>query len=174
MELRPEFLLPAIAKSLRDVVRPAVDPDNGVAQEQLNLAIGFLNVLAERLPLFFAFDVDELRRHLELGEALAGLLGAEYHRNTAMAEATQLLGSSGSDPAAIVATSRKLRQLTAHMIEIGHARAEPLLSAAISRTMNAFAKVQLDSERAWVMPMGFETGSDPIPDIASQLAEAVS
>lgn len=173
MELRPEFLLPAIAKTLRDVVQPAVDVTNGVAQEQLKLAIGFIDVLANQLPLFFAFDVDELRRHLDLADALADLLGAEYRQNAVMAEARQLLGASASDPAAIVIACRALRRVTALMIEQGHDRCDPSLSLAISCTANAFAKVQLNRERAWVLPMGFESGADPIPDIKGQLAPTV-
>ena len=170
MELRPEFLLPAMAKTLRDVVLPALDPAQQVAQEQLNLAIGFLDILALRLPLTFAFDLDETRRHLALAKALAGLTGMDG--DGAIATADAVLEASPADPAALLAACRALRSATCAIIEAGHARGEPALSASISKVVNTFAEVQLMRERAWVAPMGFENGADPIPTIEAQLAVA--
>ena len=169
MELRPEFLLPAVAKTLRDVVLPAVDPENQVAQEQLNLAIGFLGILADRLPLFFAFDTDELTRHLDLAEQLVALLGGDGDHGAEIAIAHDVLNAAASDPAAILTATRHMRRAATLMIEAGHARGQQTLSNEISRTMNAFAKVQLARERAWVMPMGFENGAEPVEDITRQL-----
>jgi len=170
MELRPEFLLPAMAKTLRDVVLPALDPAQQVAAEQLNLAIGFLDILALRLPLTFAFDLDETRRHLALAETLASLTGRDD--DGAIGNAHALLAASPADPAALLDACRALRHATCAMIEAGHARGQPSLSAAISQAVNAFAQVQLMRERAWVAPMGFENGADPIPTIEAQLAGA--
>lgn len=48
IELRPEYLLPVIAKTLQDVVLPVLDNHQQVAQEQLKLAIGFLTIMAQR------------------------------------------------------------------------------------------------------------------------------
>src|SRR3546814_10947592 len=72
MELRPEFLMPIIAKTLRDVVLPALDENQQVAAAQLKLPIGFLDLLGLRAPLQSMFDEAEHRRPA----ALAGLLRA--------------------------------------------------------------------------------------------------
>src|SRR3546814_10299091 len=74
MELRPEFLMPIIAKTLRDVVLPALDENQQVAAEQLKLAIGFLDIMGLRAPLQSKFDEDEHRRHAALAGELRALI----------------------------------------------------------------------------------------------------
>lgn len=169
MELRPEYLLPVIAKALQDVVLPVLDEHQQVAQEQLKLAIGFLNLMAQNGPLQFAFDVDELRRltvhATALGEAVGGSAAS-----TATIAAGQAAGDgAGIDPSEIVAATRQLRIGVSAMIEQGHARGDKALDATISGLVNEFSRVQLCRERAWVLPMGFENGQDAVPSIASQL-----
>ena len=51
MELRPSLQVKIVLKALTDVVLPAVDPNNKLAQEQARLCIGTLQIMASRLPL---------------------------------------------------------------------------------------------------------------------------
>jgi hypothetical protein len=169
MELRPEYLLPVIAKTLQDVVLPVLDEHQQVAQEQLKLAIGFLNILAENGPMQFAFDVDELRRMTDHAKALSEAVGGSGARQAAIAAAQSARDAVGIDPAEIVAATRQLRLGVTDMIEKGHAKGDEALDATISSLVNDFSRTQLDRERAWVLPMGFENGQDAVPSIASQL-----
>lgn len=169
MELRPEYLLPVIAKTLQDVVLPVLDEHQQVAQEQLKLAIGFLNIMAQNGPMQFAFDVDELRRLTTLAKALIDAVGGSAASTAAIAAAKAAGEGTGVAPAEIVAATRQLRIGVSELIEQGHARGDKALDATISGLVNAFSRVQLDRERAWVLPMGFENGQDAVPSIASQL-----
>jgi hypothetical protein len=173
MELRPEYLLPVIAKTLQDVVLPVLDEHQQVAQEQLKLAIGFLNLLAQNGPMQFAFDVDELRR---VDGSLAGGASADgsTQGNGMVGQAAQQAsGAVGIDPAEIVAVTQQLRLGVTDMIEQGHAKGDRALDAAISSLVNQFSHTQLNRDRAWVLPMGFENGQDAVPAIAMQLGLAV-
>lgn len=169
MELRPEYLLPVIAKSLQDVVLPVLDEHQQVAQEQLKLAIGFLNIMAQNGPLQFAFDVDELRRLTAHAKALGEAVGGSAASTASIAAAQAASDAAGIDPAEIVAVTRQLRLGVSDLIEQGHARGDKTLDATISGLVNDFSRVQLDRDRAWVLPMGFENGQDAVPSIASQL-----
>ena len=171
MELRPEFLLPAISKTLKDVILPALDETHQVAQEQLKLAIGFLDIMASQRHLLFAFDLDELARHAALAGELAGLLGKTADHADLLAQAAQISASSAGDPDVIVALTRALRGAVVAMIEDGYGRGDAALAAEIHSKMNAFARVQLLRERAWALPMGFENTPDAVPAIAEQLGK---
>ncbi|WP_421838744.1 hypothetical protein [Novosphingobium sp.] len=171
MELRPEYLLPVIAKTLEDVILPVLDENQQVAQEQLKLAIGFLRIMAQNGPIQFAFDLDELRRMTALAKALSEAIGGSAASAAAIAAAEAADKAAGIDPADIVAATRQLRIGVSQMIEQGHACGDKALDAAISGLVNAFSRVQLERERAWVLPMGFENGQDAVPTIASQLAK---
>jgi hypothetical protein len=173
MELRPEYLLPVIAKTLQDVVLPVLDEHQQVAQEQLKLAIGFLNLLAQNGPMQFAFDVDELRRLTDHAVTLSGAVGGSAASKAAIDAAQQASGAVGIDPAEIVAVTQQLRLGVTDMIEQGHAKGDRALDAAISSLVNQFSHTQLNRDRAWVLPMGFENGQDAVPAIAMQLGLAV-
>ena len=70
MELRPAFQIPALIKSLTDVVLPAVDPANKLAQEQGQLIVGMLALIAQRLPLQYRYDRHELDSFIALADAV--------------------------------------------------------------------------------------------------------
>jgi hypothetical protein len=169
MELRPEYLLPVIAKALQDVVLPVLDEHQQVAQEQLKLAIGFLNILAQNGPMQFAFDVDELCRLTEHAKALCEAVDGTPASRSAIVAAQEARDAVGIDPAGIVAATRQLRLGVSELIERGHAKGDKALDATIFGLVNEFSQVQLNRDRAWVLPMGFENGQDAVPSIASQL-----
>ena len=50
MDLRPSLQVQTVIKAMTDVVLPAVDPNNKLAQEQARLVIGMLHLVAQRQP----------------------------------------------------------------------------------------------------------------------------
>src|ERR1700756_539308 len=70
MQMRPAVQIKSMVKAMTDVVLPAIDPANKLAQEQARLVIGMLGLMAQQLPLQFRFDCDELARLLQLAAAL--------------------------------------------------------------------------------------------------------
>ena len=70
MQMRPEIQIQSILKAMIDVVLPAVDPKNPLAQEQARLVMGMLTVMAGQLPRQYRFDCDELSRLLKLSQRM--------------------------------------------------------------------------------------------------------
>src|ERR1700745_8830 len=70
MDLRPALQIQTVIKAMTDVVLPAVDADKKLAQEQARLVIGMLNIVAQRQPLMYRYDRDELSRFLALADTL--------------------------------------------------------------------------------------------------------
>lgn len=169
MELRAEFLIPAISKTLKDVVLPALDDEHQVAQEQINLAIGFLNILAQQQPIQHAYDLDELNRHQLFASDLCTLLGLESTYGGIISRAKEISAEPGQAPETIVATTRQLRGAITAMMAQGHDRGDANLSKNLSGKINIFAHEQLARERAMTAPMGFETGAQAVPAIEEQL-----
>lgn len=163
MELRPEFLMPIIAKTLRDVVLPALDENQQVAAEQLKLAIGFLDIMGLREPLQSKFDEDEHRRHAALAGELRALIS-----EAKVSLPTSAFAEPG-DEASLVTRTRSLRREIAILIEAGHTSGIGSLSQAVHDRVLAFAGVQLKRERAWVEPMGFEGGAAKLTPVEEQL-----
>lgn len=75
--------LASIVRSLADVVLPALPREAGLAQEQLHLAIGHLQIMRGQMDLVPAFEAEELLDARSLGSAL--LASGEAGRRTVAA-----------------------------------------------------------------------------------------
>ena len=162
MELRPEFVLPMISRILRDTVLPAVDEKHEVAQEQLKLAIGFLDVVIGQLPVIAAFDKDELDRHVSLAGNLCALAANE-------SSAALRSALDGAKDGALPDATRALRTAIAGFVDAVHRSGNGDASRAVHRIMLDFAGTQFLRERALAAAMGFESGAEPVPSIREQL-----
>jgi hypothetical protein len=172
MQLRPEFEIATMIRAMKDVVIPAVDPDNRLAVEQSQLVLGMLALLARQLPVQFRFDRDELARLAASAQRLERLCAAEptlAERARALASlataAGERLARSAVDPSELVSASRDLRaEIGALASEAGDvAGAEP--AAAIEREVLELSREQLLRDRAYLAPQGFEPGLPAIEDL---------
>ncbi len=174
MQLRTDLALHAALRSLQQVVLPAVDPENGPAQEQLQVAIGLLALLAARLPLEFTFDCDELERLacfaaelLELSpDSAAGVQMAQ-----ALAQGQRVLASARVSPADLQAEVKGLREMTGRFISEAYAAADDVRRDALSALVLAHQNEQLTRERAWLLPQGWEPEPEALPALEALLAE---
>lgn len=172
MELRPSFQLPALIKSLTDVVLPAVDPANKLAQEQGQLVVAMLHLMAQRLPLQYRYDCHELQQFLgladslathgaalpELGEALAVLAtSAEAGRD--------VLSRAGVAPAELEAINLALRASVGATISASATAADGPATKAINAAVMAHAQEMLLRERAWLVMQGWEGPNSGLPAV---------
>ncbi|WP_374414029.1 hypothetical protein [Novosphingobium colocasiae] len=142
-----ELQLAAATKALREVVAPAIDPANGVALEQLHLAMATVDFVRTRLPLRRRRVVRELENAHALAMQVAAAGGGTL---AALADEAQALLDSGADDAAMDAL--RLRILDAAEQAVA---ADPG-NKDLSRAVLAVAQHQTDLARAWFAPMGFE------------------
>jgi hypothetical protein len=177
MQMRPQIQIKSVIKALTDVVLPAVDPDNKLAQEQARLAIGLLSLMSQQLPMQFAFDRDELERLLatsgQLASTVAGGAGtqaalSELERVTQAAAAT--LEGARTSPDALQQAVRDLRAATGALItqtwQDGDAACRPQVQSLVL----SMAREQLLRDRSMLLMQGWEPDPKAVPALDSLLA----
>ncbi|MFT3792286.1 MAG: hypothetical protein QM741_14715 [Rudaea sp.] len=176
MQLRPDIQIRSMLKALTEVVLPAVDPGNPLAQEQTRLCIGMLSLMATQLPLQFRFDKDELARLVDLGQRLGATPGADTHARQALAAdidgANDVLARAGAEPGELVDAIRALRASTGAVVSQSCAEAKPDEIREIERAVLDASGAQLLRDRAWVLPQGWEADPKALPPIESLIGAA--
>jgi hypothetical protein len=173
MQMRPEIQIQSILKAMNDVVLPAVDPKNPLAQEQARLCMGMLSVMAAQLPRQFKFDCDELGRLLDLSKTLESLSSAKELAPKAL-NTLQKSASHGKDvqerakanPSEVLDAVRGLRAATSEVIQEAFSNdATGIQTADIQRTILDVSKEQILRDRAWVIGQGWESDPKSVPPI---------
>jgi hypothetical protein len=168
MQLRAEYLLQAVSHCLSQIVAPAIENSNGVAQEQIAIAIGLLDFMAARLPDQFDFDCNELAGLIDLAEGLTRLGPQDGEAQNAIAQAKDVLARAKAGPSEIAATSRTMREGIRAAIDTLYAR-DGATRDALQKEVLTQGKRALTVERAWLSPLGFERGAQPLPPLETLL-----
>ncbi|MCC2655340.1 MAG: hypothetical protein K0Q76_448 [Panacagrimonas sp.] len=177
MQTRPDLQIKSILKAMTDVVLPAVDPDNKLAQEQARLCMGLLGLMARQLPLQFRFDCDELARlsaySAEL-QRIAGDGGAQTRAaitslEKTAAEASALLERAKAAPVEIEMAVRSMREATGSVISSVFRDGDAAAQDRVQKATLAMSKEQLLRERAWVITQGWEPDPKSVPPIEELL-----
>ena len=153
--------LKTLMRAMSEVVIPAIDDDNSLAQEQGRLVLGHLNAL--------------LQHHA--GEA--ELVDRDTQATRALAHALLDAGRGGG--ATEAARETLLAALKDDGDELGHAieglvlaigvDGEASLHTASTRLVMAHAAAQNFAGRAWFKPMGFDGAPDTLPEPTELLQE---
>lgn len=163
MQLRAPIAIKAALKSLTQVIAPAIDPDNKLAQEQFGLIVGLLTLIGDRLPLEFHYDVDELRRLTRLGHDLQ-----EIAVSAALAEPVtggeDVLARAAASPDELIAAIAALRSAIGQTAQQLSARSDPVSQRGV-RAILANASEQQLRERSWLLLQGWETNPASVPAI---------
>ncbi len=145
----------SIIRALTEVVLPHLPPEASLAQEQVHLSIGHLQILKAQFDAIPAFEREELDDARALGLALAD----------AMAGGEQTVAAAGGLRAAVSATETSDVRGQAGAIN----KAVDALVRAVSRDGTSNAKVNLSGiilaferarvmkDRRWFLPFGFDT-----------------
>ncbi|WP_293395884.1 hypothetical protein [Nevskia sp.] len=178
MELRPSFQIPALIKSLTDVVLPAVDPANKLAQEQGQLVVAMLHLMAQRLPLQYHYDCHELKQFLGLADSLAAHgaalpeLGESLAALATDVEAGRaVLSRAGVAPAELEATNLALRTSVGAAISASAMAADGPDTKAINAAVMAHAQEMLLRERAWLAMQGWEGPNAGLPAVETLIGD---
>lgn len=179
MLLRPQIQIQSMIKALQDVVIPALDPDNKLAQEQIGLIVGTLNLMAQQEPHQFAFDLDELQRLIDLAAELKSAAGsvdsltsplAELDR--AMAGGSATIEAAQAGPQDLRDSIRALRAATGTLITQVYEHADSTIIDKIQAATLHNCGEQLLRDRALLKPQGWEPVPDAVPDISELLKRA--
>lgn len=159
-----DLQLQVVLKALREVVMPAVDPANGVALEQLHLAIVTLDLVRSRLPLRHA----RIRQELRNARALAGEVSAAGGGGglaEAILEAETLLLDPEANEATLDATRLRILSAVEDAVAVSNG------DRAIARAVIAATRPQTDLARAWCLPAGFDVDPQDLPALDSLLSQ---
>jgi hypothetical protein len=166
MQMRPEIQIKSVLKAMTDVVLPALDPANQLAQEQIRLCMGLLDLLSRQMPLQFRFDCDELARLQAMGEQLLPLADSQAvdaRTLEALGEAVRVSGDvlarAKADPAEVVEAVRTLRAATGAVVQQACAAGMPSDTRRLERIVLDSSREQLLRDRTWLLAQGWE--SDP-------------
>lgn len=175
MQLRADIQLQTAIRALTEVVAPALDSNNAMAVEQLQIVIGMLHLVAAQLPLQARYDRDELARLLELGLALVAAVDRVAHApvitslTAAGTTGETVLSHRASNIADILAVIRELRTHTGALISAIFCDGNDTERERVMALVLAHADAQLLRERAWVATMGWESQPESVPSIIDLL-----
>ena len=169
MTPNPSIRLGSVIQTLEHVVFPAVDGGNSLAQEQCGVVLAQLRMLLGHLPLIGGYHA--LCRD-GIVAAVAALPEAEGGPRTreasAMLDAAVSAASALADPAsAYHAVGFRLEALQ----RAAAADGEPGYRKALDRAVFAFARAQVQRERAWFRDAGFDPDAVSLPAVQTMIAD---
>lgn len=145
--------LASVIRALTEVVLPHLPPEASLAQEQVQLAVGHLQILRAQLDSLPGYERDELVDGRALGEALAGCSGGAQTSaaSTAVVTAANARGDDGR--ALLKGVNQAIEALVRAVAADGDAATRTQLSATILKHEHARAQ----KDRQWFAPFGFDT-----------------
>lgn len=160
MQPDPDLQLQVVIKALRDVVLPAVDTNNVIATEQLQLSLATLEMVRSRLPMLH----EAARKELADAVNLARSMGHEETIAGVITSAEALLSDSAGTTRAIdTLRVRLLDEVSKSLSSVTDRERRKDLA----RSIIAASKSQCDLARAWSLPGGFERDPQEIPGLAA-------
>jgi hypothetical protein len=181
MDLRPELQIKTAIKAMTDVVLPAVDPHNKLAQEQSRLIIGMLGLALRHLPLMYRYEQDELSRFLALADQLrkeaagnAAIAGEGDALAASIARAADVLERARAEPSELTAANLALRQSIGALVSALGRDADPVRFKRVSAAVTQHAQGQLLRERSMLLGQGWEGDPKSIAPIEELIGGAGS
>lgn len=143
----------SVIRALTEVVLPHLPPEASLAQEQVQLAVGHLQILRAQIDALPGYERDELADGRALGRALEVCSGGPETTAAiaALAAETKALGEDGR--ALLKAINQAIETLVRSVAIDGHAVSRQRLSATILE----HEQIRARKDREWYAPFGFDT-----------------
>jgi hypothetical protein len=145
--------LASVIRALTEVVLPHLPPEASLAQEQVQLAVGHLQILRAQIDALPGYEREELVDGRALGEALAVCSGGPQTAAATAAVVTATKATGNDSRALLKAINQAIEVLVRSVAVDGDAQTRSHLSATILK--NEHARAQKD--RQWYAPFGFDT-----------------
>jgi hypothetical protein len=165
-----EVRLQSIVHGLRDVIFPAIDPDEALAVEQSGLILTQLTMLLKQLPYadrYYRLCRDDARA--AAASIIEGATGGPQSVAAAAALSALLSADEADDPhAGYLSLAGGISRLTKALAQDG----DPEWRARADAAILAFSCRQNRRERVWFKDVGFDPDPAEIPDLAELCAGA--
>lgn len=150
--------LASIIRALTEVVLPHLPEDASLAQEQVHLSVGHLQILRAQFDATPAFEREELDDNKALAAALvATIKGGADTRAAIAALADAAAASSASD---VRGELRALNAAIEKLVKAVSADGAADAKAILSSTILAHERARVLKDRRWFLPFGFDTMED--------------
>ena len=162
-----EVRLVSVLHGLRDVIIPAIKPDEALAVEQSGLILAQLSMLVSQLPYadrYHRLCADDARATAAL--IVRDPAGGPASTAAAQALAALLPGEDADPHADYLALAEGISALTTAALEDGEAS----WRARLDSTVLAFVCRQNRRERVWFKSAGFDPDPGELPDLATLCA----
>jgi hypothetical protein len=168
----------ASIKALDNVVRPALDPNDPLANEQLHLVSGFLKFLRTRLPHWQSrnhFELEHYRTMAEdvLGDARTACPDLSVRLEQAISRAKSVALREGAAASEIQSNVADLSMTISELARMV-ADSDPDLRARVESTITVRSKRWIDMQRSWFLPQGFDLHPDEVPSLDAILGSTAS
>ena len=160
-----ELQLAVTIKALRDVVLPAVDPANGAAVEQAQLALATLGMISAHLPYREKLANTELANALAMADSMSDAGATSPGFKAAQETARKRAG----DPATDHGDMETARLALLEEMERLLASAPGEHFATWSHACLAAMQPQLDLQRRWTAGAGFDPDAAALPALDDML-----
>ncbi|MDB5577853.1 MAG: hypothetical protein JWR80_3029 [Bradyrhizobium sp.] len=149
----------SVVRALTDVILPSLPPEAGLAQEQVQLCVGHLQILRAQLDDAPAFEAGELADVIALGEALGSLCKGGVATGAAMTTLHGALGAgrSATTPGDVRQARVAINAGIASLVAAVSADGDDRSRSRLPRTILEHEKPRVMKDRQWFAPFGFDT-----------------
>ena len=166
--------LQTMIRAMEEVVIPAMDSGQPLAAEQANLVVMHMKVLQGQADNEFRFQLAELRHFKALVEALESIVplqdgdpgdpGDLKARIETLLEMASPSESAGLPiPSQVCALIDELRQASEELLRLALESRDAKLSDAAALKVLEYAEIQIQRDRVFAGPAGFDFGLDSLP-----------
>jgi len=146
--------LASVVRSLTEVILPHLPPEASLAQEQVQLAIGHLQILRAQLDAVPAFEREELDDAKAVGAALAPIEGGDATRTAQVALAACVIAADGAD---VRGQTTAINKAVDALVKAVSADGAEGATASLSRIILEHEAARVMKDRKWFLPFGFDT-----------------
>lgn len=169
--------LQAALRALRDVVAPAIDPDNAQAREQLRLSMDYLAFVVERIDHVHERALVDVRHLLGVATDLRARLSARDSAATAtlsaaIAGAEDILPSTWASVTMLRGAGDALARAVTDVVHAA-AQYDPALRGEVERCILHASQPGIRFERAWYGPLGLDPDTHHAPGLEKQLRDVL-
>lgn len=148
----------SVIRSLTEVVLPHLPPEASLAQEQVHLSIGHLQIIRAQLDEFVAFERGELDDALAIGRELADAVSGGTQTMAAVAAVNGAVGAAaGGTPAEVRDQTRAINDAIDSLIVALSADGADGARQKMSHIVLEHEARRANKDRRLFLPFGFDT-----------------
>jgi hypothetical protein len=147
--------LASIVRALTEVILPHLPPEASLAQEQVHLAIGHIQIIRAQIDAAPAFEREELDDAIAIARDIAGKVTGGSETAAALAGLAKAVDAAdGSD---VRGQRQAIHDAIDVLVKAASSEGAAGLGSPLAQTILAHERVRTRKDREWFAPFGFDT-----------------